>query len=310
MFENPMKIPAVVRAGLLVGICVGQILFVSCADDRATGNLAGNARMPAFNTIREGTDEVEVRRLLGSPDEIRVLEEGQPLDGIVILDARPGNNANRETRRWAYGPKQHGTFARGGVVSFDPSNKVLWAESPVWRAGGVFNEVPEARRREWPASSKSLSCRIDKVRLTESPDRKIRSWFATVTVTNSGGKSFATDCYLDSIGRLVVIEVCDDLKTPIFRVDRNHLNDGFAGRASVFTLAPHTSRTEEVHFDPQDYFGPLVPGQYYVRAFFRWRSERFVASELAAFEVPPFPEGAYWDRFRTNAFSGRGEPRR
>jgi hypothetical protein len=305
-----MKTGAIVKAGPLVGLCLGQALFTSCVHDRSTGDPTGNGRMTVFNTIREGTDEMEVRQVLGPPDEVRILREGQPLDGTVLYDSRPGSYPNHETCRWAYAPKQPGTFARGGVVSFDSNKKVLWAGSPLCRAGGVFNEVPETGRRALPVSSKLLSCRIDAVRLSESPDRKERSWFARVTVGNRSDKSFATDCYFDSIDRLVVIEVCDALKTPIFRVDRNQLNNGGAGRDNVFALPPHISRTEEVHFDPQTYFGPLVPGQYYVRAFFRWRPDRFLASDPVAFEVPPFPDGTYWDRFRTNAFSGRGGPRR
>jgi hypothetical protein len=266
--------------------------MVSCAHDRSLESIRENR---TFNRIQEGTNEGEVRRLLGPPDEVRQITN-QLLDGAV-RDARPGHT-NWETHRWAYGPRQPGTFARGGIVSFDASNTVVWAESPLWRAGGVFNEVPEAVPHKQPSSSKGLSCRIEGVRL--SPDPEIRSWAARVTVGNDSDKVFATDCYVDSISRLVVIEVLDQDKTPIFRDDRNHLDNGHGSRGDVFTLFPQTSRTQDVYFDPGNYFGPLEPGLYYVRAFFRWRAERFIISEPAPFEV----------RFRTSASSGRGAPRR
>jgi hypothetical protein len=300
-----VNVHATVHAGVLA-LCFSALWATSCAHHRSLESTRGNE---TFNSIQEGTEKAEVRRLLGPPDEIRRIEGRLVLDGTLVRDARP-SRTNCEAHRWAYGPKQPGTFARGGIVSFDGNDTVVWAESPVWRAGGVFNEVPEIVPRKQPSSAKGISCRIDGVRLSESPDREDRWWFARVAVSNNFDRTFATDCYLDSIGRLVVVEVMDKDQRPIFREDRNHLNSGFPGRGSVFTLLPHTSRTDEVYFDPGHYFGPLVPGRYYVRVFFRWRAERFIASEPAPFEVPPFPEGPYWDRFRTSASSGRGGPRR
>jgi hypothetical protein len=296
-FGITVKLPFVNQGLALVGLCLLSAALPSCAHHRSTDSPRGSAQVLAFNAIPLGANEAEVRRLLGSPDEIRVLQGEQVLDGTVVYDSRPGKTTNQETHRWAYGPSLPGTFARGGIASFDASNEVIWAESPVWRAGGVFNEIAEAAPPEAPSAPKRLSCRIDEVRLSESPDKTSRSWLVKVSIMNDGNEGFSTDCYVDSIGRLVVIEVCDERNTPIFRVDRNHLNNGFYGRSSVVTLAAGSARTEEVYFEPENYFGRLVPGTYRMRAFFRWRAGRFIMSELVPVEVPAFPEGAYWDRF-------------
>src|SRR5262249_11182650 len=149
LFEIFVKLPAPLRKSLL--ICIGALFLGSCAGHRSTGNLR-DARMFKFNALKEGTEEVEVGRVLGPPDEIRMIQGSKPLDESLVSDARPGHS-DEETHRWAYGPERPGTFARTGIVSFGGSNTVVWAESPVWRRGGVFNEVLEAHPQKLSSSA-------------------------------------------------------------------------------------------------------------------------------------------------------------
>jgi hypothetical protein len=241
--------------------------------------------MDRFRRIREGMTEQEVRRILGSPGEVRLIERDHLLDGIVVASSRTPDI--QETHRWAYGVRRPGSFAHGGVVSFDAMGCVLGAQFPL-SEGNSFAALPP--QDQTVAAASDLSCHLTGVRFEEARGESVRLWFATVTVTNGGQKEFVRDCFVDSIARLSVIEVYDRNKKLIFREDRSGINNGFASRSSTFALAAGASKTEEVAFIPDSYFGPLLPGVYFLRVHFQNRPGSFIVSNFCEMSVPKAPE--------------------
>jgi len=286
-------------AGGLLGImcfCVVALLSTSCSYHGLIGKADVNSDATEVSKIGEGMTDGEVSRLLGPPDDIRTLDQEHLLDGVRVLSSL--NPTNAELRRWAYGVRQPGTFARAGVVSFDGHNRVIWTQTPLGH-GPVSSD---AMTRHPGGASKSLdglSCRIDEISLKEARGETTRLWSAKVTIANSGNTDFSADCYVDAIQRQCAVQVYDKDQTLIFLDDHSNSDNGFGSRRSKFAIPAGAARTEELHFFPDSYFGPLPPGRYLLRVLFRRGEGSFIPSAMVEFAVPAFPKGSdYWDRFR------------
>lgn len=243
------------------------------------------SRLEAFNTIVEGMSKEEVTRRLGPPDEIRTLGAEGVLDGSRVCSSV--NLTNVEVYRWAYGPRQPGAFAQGGVVSFDSDMHVIAACIPLYgrRFGSVAPKAPFPGTTSRPPAD--LSVRIEAVTLDKAPGYAPRYWSARVTLKNAGAQDFSTDCYIDTIARQAVVEVYDSAKWLIYRDDYSTLNNGFMSRSSTFRVGAGAERTEAVNFSPDDYYGPLPSGHYFLRVGFRYTEGAFIYSAMKQFKIPP-----------------------
>jgi hypothetical protein len=262
----------------------------------------------SISRITEGMTEQDVRKVLGPPDEVRTIDEEHLLDGARVYSSR--NTENGETYRWAYGPRQPGTFARTGIVSFDQKKQVVWAQSPILQHG--LSGPPAYSKPKGPIiSSDGLSCRIDGITFEDARGETVRSWSARVTLKNGGPRDYSRKSTITaSIQRLSTMEVYDSEKVLVSRDDHRVYGSPFL-EPQILSLPAGHSRTEQVNFSTDEYFGPLPAGRYFLRVCFAYTDTAFISSSLTPFMVSEFAEDSeYWEGFRTKASSVRGKPRR
>ena len=245
------------------------------------------AKSRILATVREGMTEQEVLKLLGNPDEVRQLPAHDLLDGVRVHSS--SNPETAEVYRWAYGAKQKGTFARVGIVSFDKTRRVVWAQSPIHRSFGTTKiDVPVSdQARPTPSG---LSCHLGEVSFREARGYTDRCYSADVTLTNRGQSDYSLKYDTVSIHFLLVVEIYDSDRELIFRENNlTYHSPMYFDRSKwpVLRISPGQSKSGQITVFPGEYFGPLPPGKYFLRVCFPFENWNYSPSNLVPFDVPP-----------------------
>ena len=99
-----------------------------------------------------------------------------------------------------------------------------------------------------------------------------------------------------SINMLVIVEVYDSEKKLIFYENNFYYHSPYSADEStwpVLRIPPGKSVTGSIYVSPDDYFGHLPAGRYYMRVCFPFdiKQWKYSPSNLASFKVPPLPHG-------------------
>ena len=238
--------------------------------------------------LQAGMTSDQVLKVLGKPDEIRRLTEGQLLDG-KRLSGEP--DYGPETERWAYGILGKGLFAKVGYVSIDHNGKVIAAmpaDQCLHTKKDPFERVA-ATSDEAVATSSKMSCHIGPLAIVPPEGESTGAFTTRVTLKNAGKEPFELKYRAaPSIDALLLIEVYDSAGTMLFREDNmlHHLRiDSDARQRPLLSIPPGKEKSDNCSIYPAFGFGRLPPGQYSVRAYFPLEKAKYYPSNLVRFEV-------------------------
>ncbi len=210
--------------------------------------------------------EAEVEALLGSPAERR-----------ARLEIGPWPSSSREG--WAYGVRQVGGFAFGGIVFFDSASRVSEVHSPV---RGPWVHLPSIPWSEVATPNKGgLACHLEALALEPL------GIHGEISLKNVGPSDFRRLQPMLPVAFDVVVELFDSEKILVARDSLTKHFSPYSPDETELVIRAGGSVSEQVHlgFEEGSYFGNPPPGVYWVRVAFPLDAESLAASEPVRFEV-------------------------
>lgn len=219
-----------------------------------------------MSRIDVGMSEEQVLAIAGPASEIR-REDGK----------RPWIVGAREA--WAYGSKEPGSFAFGGLVLLDAEKKVMSVLSP------LDPITVRAKKLRWSETAevddRGLSCHLAVTGTHETGANAI------VTLRNDGAATFERRHGFTGIGFDLIVELFDENRRILAREDTLSLFSPFSpDQTQVMSIPARGAISEPVSLGRSwIHFGKLPAGRYLIRVAFPFEVGRFSVSEPVAFTI-------------------------
>jgi hypothetical protein len=239
-----------------------------------------------LGSIPAGMTAAEVIRRLGEPDEKRTLGKNGLLDGVRY--ARADRSEIEEAERWAYGPLGKGLFAATGLVSFDSTGTVVWAQ-PADCFCSAIDRLPNVIESSGDEAAKGpggIVCQIKAI--MPAPRAPVFDKFqVTVNIQNvSPDRLNVKHPAADHIRSLLIVRVFDRDGRTLFREDNARYSAAFPqGTDRTLSFAGRSETSETFDVAPGHGFGALPPGEYSLIVYFPFKEHEYYASNRFRFSV-------------------------